>query len=476
MVKTGSVETGIREKRGVRGRCAAHRGTGISRRARPFSVLSRFWFRGEGAVLRCRLIGRAETSGLAVAWQASFEAELRRHLAQLLPEVVLVQLRARSRQNKVSVHVSFQGAHQSDAIALEQGFADGSLRRLALRNCSGLNPWPTSQALRQFLLRDVSLDTFWVVERHEWHIPSFLQVRTEPEVRCLAQGDGVCRDQVQSRPVLASQPFDLGGGRNLTLHLHPAGVCHPGQPGACLTLSAAGHGLPSFPFLLSAGPNSEIWAGPYGRDSGNRFLSGGALCGTEELQQLAAVDAGKTLVLAVEAVQLEPPDGAMDEVPVLPEPQVAPAEVVPAEPQATWRELQNLEASLRRLAASPRSEPEPLALEGAQLLAAVAQAAKGVEAAAAALADQPWRHLAEAMSATHQRVEDLAQQLAELQAKTAGSPEASSVRQRLNTALELAGSRLMWQVSLWDSQDPESPRLLLQQPLNDSASTVDFQD
>ena len=34
-------------------------------------------------------------------------------------------------QSEVSVHVSFQGAHQSDAIALEQGFADGSLRPVA---------------------------------------------------------------------------------------------------------------------------------------------------------------------------------------------------------------------------------------------------------------------------------------------------------------------------------------------------------
>ncbi|CAK9112819.1 Leucine-rich repeat-containing protein LOC400891-like [Durusdinium trenchii] len=260
------------------------------RTASPARKVEKVAGRAAPSSLRCRLLGHTELAAVSVpGWQAAFEFELRMYLAQLLgrsPDELRV--RARNRKQRVSVHLSLE-AVPKDAETLKESLYDGSLRRLAIRNCTGLeSPWPNSQALRQFLLREINFDAFWVVERHEWHIPNFHQA-------------------LNQRPyaMLASESFDLGGGTNLSLHLHPAGIPHGGgQTGACLTLSAAGHGLPSFPFILSAGTGSEIWAGPYGRDSSNRFLSGGPLCSTEELRQLDA----NCLVLAVEAVQRKVPE------------------------------------------------------------------------------------------------------------------------------------------------------------------------
>ncbi|CAL1131835.1 unnamed protein product [Cladocopium goreaui] len=237
------------------------------------------------AVLRCRLLGHAESAAVAVpGWQATFESELRGYLAQLLAPGPQLHVRARLRNHRVSVHVSM-AALEKDAQILQQSLWDGSLRRLALRNRTGLeSPWPTSQALRQFLLREISVETLGGLGR--------------------VSSSGINK-AFNQRPyaMMTSNSFDLGGGTNLTLDFHPAGG-PPGPSltarGASLTLSAPGHGLPSFPFILSAGEHGEIWAGPYGRDASNRFLRGGALCTVDELRKLHE----NCLVLAVEAVHL----------------------------------------------------------------------------------------------------------------------------------------------------------------------------
>eukprot|EP00434_Breviolum_minutum_P009686 symbB.v1.2.008527.t1/scaffold532.1/size190944/1 len=415
----------------------------------------------QGAVMRCRLLGRADLAAVSVAgWQATFETELQGYLAQLLEmDERNILVRARRKNAKVSVHVSMHGM-EKDAITLQQSLWDGRLRRLALRNCTGLeSPWPTSQALRQFLLRDVNCEVFWVLERHEWHIQNFQQALSQ-------------------RPyaMMTSEAFDLGGGTNLTLHLHPAGPATANARGVCLTLSAAGHGLPSFPFLLSAGTNSEIWAGPYGRDASHRFLPGGALCTVEELRQLHE----NCLVLSIEAVQREVPEWAQ-EVPNLP-PEVG-GEEVEASPAISPVSRESIPADCGMDETLPRHEGNEA--NNVELLRAVTEAAQGVQLMAASWASKPWKELVELVSATHQQVQDLAQQMTALQRAvqekdppqvSPSPPEAKGFRQKLTTALELADEQLLWHVTLHDDEDPTSPTRLLRCALETaSGSTLDFQ-
>lgn len=404
------------------------------------------------AVLRCRLLGHAEKNAVAApGWQATFESELRGYLAQLLEmDEGQLHVRARLRNHRVSVHVSM-AALEKDAQILQQSLWDGSLRRLALRNCTGLeSPWPTSQALRQFLLRETSCETFWVVERHEWRIDNFQQALNQ-----------------QPYAMMTSSSFDLGGGTNLTLDFHPAGG-PPGPSltarGASLTLSAPGHGLPSFPFILSAGEHGEIWAGPYGRDASNRFLRGGALCTIDELRKLH----DNCLVLAVEAVQPEAPVWAREAR------GSAPAEVV-------------MEAAPSPSAPSPSERPDETGeeVDSEQLLRAVTEAAQGVQMMAASWSSKPWSELLDLVAATQQQVQDLALQMAVLQRAVEAKVSPSKTpadgprgfRHKIDAALELAEEHLLWKVSLRD-EDAAAEMELHKGTLAGTASgsTLDFQE
>lgn len=408
------------------------------------------------AVLRCRLLGHAESAAVAVpGWQATFESELRGYLAQLLVDKGPGQLhvRARLRNHRVSVHVSM-AALEKDAQILQQSLWDGSLRRLALRNRTGLeSPWPTSQALRQFLLREISVETFWVVERHEWRIDNFQQA-------------------LNQRPyaMMTSNSFDLGGGTNLTLDFHPAGG-PPGPSltarGASLTLSAPGHGLPSFPFILSAGEHGEIWAGPYGRDASNRFLRGGALCTVDELRKLHE----NCLVLAVEAVQTDAPVWA--------------------------REVRGSDAKVQATEAAPSPSAPPSApperdetgeeVDSEQLLRAVTEAAQGVQMMATTWSCKPWSELLDLVAATQQQLQDLALQMAVLQraveakvspSKSRDGPRGPrGFRHKIDAALELAEEQLLWKVSLRDEEDGAASELHKGTLAGTaSGSTLDFQE
>ncbi|CAE7905951.1 unnamed protein product, partial [Symbiodinium necroappetens] len=223
--------------------------------------------------LRCRLLGRAENAALMVPdWQESFMSDLTtllEHLLGLPEEAFFLRVRHNwHKGNVVAVQISFDScATPAHAELLERSLRDGSLRRMALRSCTrAFSAWPVSKVLRQFLLRDMEFEAFWVTERHEWHIPNFLQALQSPSA------------------FLASQPFELGGGANMTLLLHPNCSSKTELGFAAMTLSAAGHQRPTSPFLLTAGSNGEIWAGPFGRDAADRFYAGGPLCASEETE------------------------------------------------------------------------------------------------------------------------------------------------------------------------------------------------
>ncbi|CAE7252135.1 unnamed protein product [Symbiodinium pilosum] len=425
-------------------------------------------------ILRCRLLGRAEMTALRMPhWQEGFAADLTTFLSELLglpPEAFALRVRHGWRGEGVCAQLSFGScASPHHAELLDRSLRDGSLRRLVLRSGLGESSWPVSQVLRQFLLRDVVCQVFWVMERHEWRIPNFPRV---------AQNFNA---------VLESMPFDFGGGSNLTLHLHPNGSSHPGIGGsAALTLSAAGHGRPISPFLLTAGISGEIWSGPYGRDGANRFLAGGPLCSLEEL--IAAVDDQQTLLLAIEAVQSDAPDQLRQawsqDFPF------------PRKPEPRTCRGAGEEAPLTH---RPQADPEasPTAAYGAALLAAVEAATRCVDAMSAAGLQVP--EIMDAVSTAQGKVEDLSGRMSALQralrrraqvpvpsatpkppgddADASASPAHEEPKDEwLEASLELNGTNLTWRVEL--SENSELPRCVFQETLasNLSTSTADFPD
>eukprot|EP00438_Fugacium_kawagutii_P035437 Skav231807 [mRNA] locus=scaffold692:173205:181812:- [translate_table: standard] len=125
-------------------------------------------------------------------------------------------------------------------------------------------------------------------------------------------------------------------------------------------------------------------------------------------------------------------------------------------------------------------------VDSQQLLRAVAEAAQGVQLMAASLASKPWTELVDLVSATHQQVQDLAQQMAALQlavgakastAKSRPQKEVGFRHKKIDAALELANQQLLWKVSLHDEED-DSRTELLRGTLAGTASgsTLDFQE
>ncbi|CAE8695505.1 unnamed protein product, partial [Polarella glacialis] len=320
-----------------------------------------------------------------------------------------VTVSAAVRSQKVVVHVTFAGPSigPKEAAALEESLVNGGLRRAALRECS--KQTPPAHAVRQFLLRRVTSEVYWVVGRHEWRLPFSHRLHLNGR---------------HGSSVIVSEPFDFAGGRNLTLHLHPRGFWRPGRhcdphdlasSSAALTLSAAGNDLPRLQFLLSAGRCTSSWVGPYGRE-GQRFCPGGQICSLEELGQ--AMDSDGTLTLVMEAV--EPAGRAEADVrPLQRELQAAdvpgetsrfppPLEVTFAhrvhdssnhmdgtsaesqhasEPGASWPELCSLEASLARLRTELQASHEgAVSQQLRETCAAAAAAAEGLRARLSAAA------------------------------------------------------------------------------------------
>ncbi|CAE7478346.1 unnamed protein product [Symbiodinium natans] len=427
--------------------------------------------------LRCRLLGRAETAALRMPnWQDGFVSDLSTFLEQLLglPQEAFT-LRVRHswhKVNVVSVQISFGScAGPNHAELLERSLCDGSLRRLALRTCSETF-WPVSQVLRQFLLRDTAFEAFWVTERHEWLIPNFPQVVRSPNA------------------FLASLPFELGGGSNLTLLLHPNGSSKAGPDGfASLTLSSAGHERPTSAFLLTAGVNGEVWTGPFGRDETNRFLAGGALCPFEELLEL--VDDDQTLLLAVEAVHGDAPDPCevnQQDISSRPAPSRR-----PEDPRTPWSQPQGPAAPAEASEGAPSTSAC-----GAALLAAVEAARKCMDAvdAISAAEMQVGCEMIHAVSAAQEKVEDLSGRMSALeralrrraqvpvqpvpepkvaQATAWAPPAPEEPKDELRTSLEFDGTHLAWHVEL--SENSEPPHCLFHESLAKlSTSTADFPD
>jgi len=273
----------------------------------------------------------------------------------------------------------------------------------------------------------------------------------------------------------------------MTLLLHPNCSSKTELGFAAMTLSAAGHQRPKSPFLLTAGVNGEIWAGPFGRDAADRFYAGGPLCASEELAML--MDGEQTLVLAVEAVR-DPTEDSRDWQPSLWKQvrEVGAAPDIPARPPS------RSEAPSSSLGfAEPETSGEAC---GAALLAAVETASRCVDAMSSAR--KVACEMTHALSAAQGKMEDLSGRMSALeralrrraqvpsefipepkdaQAKARASPALDKPQDvRLQTSLDFDGlGHLAWHVEL--SENSEPPRCLFHESLDRvSTSTTDFPD